>query len=931
MMFYRLLMLGLNHRLVALLLLILATAIAAMGLTRISVDTGFDSMISHTDPKIPVYDRVAGEFGSDNRTIIYIRDARLWTPEKLAALEALHYALEEIDFVERVDDLFTLRSIRGSDGRVESKILLAEAPPDKESAEKARADALYNPLIVGNYLSKGGTVTAMVVTLHDDVENRRTDRKLNETLEHVINPSRSMFQEVFQVGAPRINSELKSTLIDDLKRLGPLSAGVLVVAILLFLRSGFAAVIPLVTSGFSIVWTFGMMGWVGIPLNILSAMLPTLVVVIGSTEDTHMIASYFSGVSKMVKDHRSAATHFMMKHMGVPLILTVLTTALGFASNVFSGMGIIRDFAIASTFAILANGVVTITLVPILLSVFGPAKRRFAGKKKEASGIAGLFVGVFDFTNRKFPRVMLALTAILCGFFVYHLSGLYVTNDPLSYFRQERPLIQDIRKIHTDLSGMKIFFIALESDLDKAFLDPSNIEKLAAIQDFVAKQGIFDRSISLADHLSLINREFNDGDPEQYRVPNKRELVAQYLLFFHRRDIESYVSHDYKRANIVVRHNVSDSNTLNRHVRELEDVVAHIAGNRIKAHVVGENLMINAAADNLMVAQVKSLAILLFVIFLIMSAMFTSFTGGVISLIPNLIPIILMFGLMGLLKIPLNPGTAMVAVIAIGIAIDGTIHLLARYNDLCRRTSDYRWAVRTTVQEEATPMVATSLSLALGFGILLKSNFTIIAQFGALSAATMLFALFANLIVTPIIMGRVRLVGLYQIIALSMHREMLEKSALFRGMSNYQIRKAILISELNDFGKGDLLVEQGTFGRNMYLIISGEVEVVRRSGGTSSRVTILGPGQVLGEIGYIRKTERTADVRALTHVEALRFDYRKIRKDLKFFPYIVATLNFNISCILGERLADVWNTLAPDTVGETKEAERPEEDGQETS
>jgi len=928
-MFYRLLMVGLNHRLVAFLLLLLVTSVAAMGLSRIIVDTGFDSMISHTDPKIPVYDRVAEEFGSDNRTIVYIRDTKLWTPSKLAALESLHYALEEIDFVERVDDLFTLRSIRGSEGKVESRILLAEAPPDEKSAEQARAAALYNPLIVGNYLSRDGTVTAMVVTLRNDYEDKRTDHKINETLEHVIRPSRSVFQEVFQVGGPRINSELKATLFDDLARLGPLSAAVLVAAILLFLRSGFAAIVPLVTSGIAIVWTFGMMGWTGIPLNILSAMLPTLVVVIGSTEDTHMIASYFSGVSRMVEDHRSAATHFMMKHMGVPLILTVLTTAMGFASNMFSGMGIIRDFAVAATFAILANGVITIVLVPILLSLMGPVSRRLMEKKNRKPGIAGIFVGVFDFTNRRFPRVMLGLTALLCGFFIYHLSGLYVTNDPLSYFRQDRPLIQDIRKIHTDLSGMKLFFISLESELDKAFLEPSNLEKLTAIQEFVEKQAIFDRSISLADHLSLINREFNDGDPEAYQVPDRRELVAQYLLFFHRRDIESYVSHDYKRANIVVRHNVGDSNTLNQHVRELEEVVAHIAGNRIKAHVVGENLMVNAAADDLMVAQVKSLIILLCVIFFIMSAMFTSFTGGIISLIPNLIPIILMFGLMGLLKIPLNPGTAMVAVIAIGIAIDGTIHLLARYNDLCRRTSDYRWAVRKTVQEESTPMVATSLALALGFGILLKSNFTIIAQFGALSAATMLFALFANLLVTPIIMSRIRLVGLYQIVALSMHRDVLEKSPLFRGMSNYQIRKAILISELNEFGKGDLLVEQGTFGRNMYLIISGEAEVVRRSGGTESRVAILGPGQVLGEIGYIRKTRRTADVRALSHLEVLRFDYRKIRKDLKFFPYIVANLNFNISCILGERLADVWNTLAPDTVGETKNSSEHVKDGQE--
>jgi predicted RND superfamily exporter protein len=908
-MFFRFLMLGVNHRWATFLFLALFTCVTGLGLPNLRVDTSFDSMISDTDPDKPDYDQITQEFGSDNRVIVYVRDTKLWSPDKLAALEELHYALEGLDFVERVDDLFSLRSIRGSGEKIDSRIFLPEAPKDQATIDQARADALYNPLIVENFVSRDGTVTALMVSVRKDRDGDRFDRQVNEALERALTPARSVFQEVFQVGSARINAEMKATLIDDLMFLGPLSAFVLVVAILFFLRSGFAALVPLVTAGLSIAWTFGMMGWAGIPLNILSAMLPSLVVVIGSTEDTHMISSYFHGVSQAKEEHRAFATRFMMKHMGVPLLLTIFTTAMGFASNIFSNMGIIQDFAIASTFAILANGVITILLVPMILTAMGPRRTGLFRNREQVIGLPGLFVRLFGFTKRRFPRSILIVTAILCAFFVYQLSKIHVTNDPLSYFQEDRQLIRDIRRVHQDLSGTKVFFITFESDQEKAFQEPKNIEKLVTIQNFLEKQGIFDRSISLADHLSLVNREFNGGKTEYFKTPNRRKLVAQYLLFFHRRDLESYVSHDFQRANIVVRHNVSDSNTLNRHIRELKEVVSNVAGGQMKASVVGENLMINAAAESLMVAQVKSLAILLCVIFLMMSAMFTSFKGGLISLIPNLIPIILMFGAMGLLKIPLNPGTAMVAVIAIGISIDGTIHLLSRYIELSRRTSDYEEAVHTTVQEEATPMVATSLALALGFGTLLMSNFTIIAQFGALSAATMLFALFANLLITPIIMTRIRLIGLYQLLALSMHKEVLEKSPLFQGMSNYQMRKAILISELHEFEEGELLVEQGTFGRSMYLILSGQVDVVRRSEGKAKRVAVLDAGQVFGEIGYVREIHRTADVRALARVEALRFDYKKLKKDLKFFPHIVANINFNISCILGERLADSYEVM----------------------
>jgi hypothetical protein len=273
--------------------------------------------------------------------------------------------------------------------------------------------------------------------------------------------------------------------------------------------------------------------------------------------------------------------------------------------------------------------------------------------------------------------------------------------------------------------------------------------------------------------------------------------------------------------------------------------------------------------------------------------------------VPAIIPIALMFGSMGYLDIPLNPGTAMVAVIAIGIAIDGTIHLLARYNELCRRTSDYANAVNTAVHDEATPLIVSSVALAFGFGILIFSNFTIVAQFGALAAATMVFSIFANLLITPIIMTRIRLVGLYQILAMSIDRDVLNGSPFFQNMSDYQRRKAILISELHEFEKGELLVEQGTLGREMYLILSGEAEVIRRDGNESRPLAILKPGQIFGEVGYIRETERTADVVATDKVSVLRFDYERMIKDLKFFPNIMAKLNFNISYILGERLADM--------------------------
>jgi CRP-like cAMP-binding protein len=172
----------------------------------------------------------------------------------------------------------------------------------------------------------------------------------------------------------------------------------------------------------------------------------------------------------------------------------------------------------------------------------------------------------------------------------------------------------------------------------------------------------------------------------------------------------------------------------------------------------------------------------------------------------------------------------------------------------------------------------------------------------------MLFSIFSNLLITPLVMSKIRLVGLYEILAMSRQRAALEHSPLFRGMTNYQVRKSILISELREHNDGDRVIKQGTDGRSMYLVVSGQLEVVRVDTDGDHVVATLGPGEVFGEIGYVQATRRTADVRARGAVSVLRFDHERMEKDLAFFPHIMAKLNFNISGILGRRLAELVET-----------------------
>ncbi|MCK5431972.1 MAG: MMPL family transporter, partial [Gammaproteobacteria bacterium] len=432
-MIMKLFLVGLKHRLAVTLFLIVATLLAAAGLPKLKVDTGVDSLIPASDPSRLIYQQVVGEFGSDNKTIIYIKDDDLWTPEKLSILEQLHREIEHVENVISVDSLFNLHTIHGREGKIESRPVLSEAPATVEEALAAKRRALENPLYKDNFFSDDGNVMSIIVSVMNVEDGQDFNREIYNQLENLISTQRDDFEKIIQVGPPRINTELKNRLLDDFKLLGPLSAFILFFSILFFMRSGISAVIPVVTSFLAIIWTFGMLGWMGIPLNILSAMIPSLIIVIGSTEDTHMMAAYFRGLKNDQDSPRDKAVYYMTRHISLPLVLTVLTTVLGFSSNMFSSIGLIQHFAFASTFAMLANGVITILTVPLLLSVYGPEKNTSVVNNEESNSLPDRILKVFRYSQDNYPVSVLLFTAVLCIFFIYHASNLHVTNDPLSY------------------------------------------------------------------------------------------------------------------------------------------------------------------------------------------------------------------------------------------------------------------------------------------------------------------------------------------------------------------------------------------------------------------------------------------------------------------------------------------------------------------
>ena len=895
------------HPVIVIIIAGIITAFFALQLPKVRVDASASRMMVKEDPNRIFYEETIETFGSDNTTVIYIKDENLFTYEKLEAIEEIFYNLQDVPGVSRVNGLFNVKNFKGVDGFLDTNPLLDPIPEEQEDINRAMKDAINSPLMLGSMISKDGNVMAISVIAEPDLKDEEFDKRFSIAIDKVIAPLKGKVDKVFQIGTPLTRRSIVDNILEDQRTLVPVGVAILLVLLVVGLKTFNGAIIPVITGGVSVIWAVGFMTMLGIPIQVLTVIMPCLILVLGATEDIHIISEYFKGIEE--GKNKLQAIDYMAHKVSTAIALTAFTTFIGFASIILNNLTLLKEFGIASSFGLFVNFWITITMVPAFLRFFGKSKSPF--EKKHTNGKEGgkLFKWVAENSirivkTRKKLAVILYCFLTLISF--YGVTKIKVDNDLLGYFKASSDLRVKADRLHEDLAGAQTFYAVLNAHEKGAFKRAEALKKLFTIQSYIDGSGDFDNSVSLANNIALVNREMNGGTQDQYFIPDKDELISQYLLFFTREDIDRYVSSDYSEANIIVRHNLSSSYDLKAALNKLTEMLkGQLDGSGIDYRYTSESILINNAAESIAVGQVQSLALMGFIIFVIMCFLFVNLKAGFLSLVPNLFPIILLYGVMGIFNVPLNPGTAMIAAIAIGIAVDDTIHFMVRYNEEMRILNNQAHAMESSIREETRPVVTTSIALALGFASLGFSNFVPLIYFGLLSAMVMILALISDMIITPMLLVSTKLITLWDMLALKLREKVIKESPLFQNMSKWQIKKIVLMAHSKTFNKGDLIIKQGTKERTMYLILDGSVQVEStRADGHKTVFGELHDGEIFGEIALVDEVERTADVVALKDdTQMIEIDWKSLERIRKILPNVSSKLFLNISRILGKRLA----------------------------
>jgi hypothetical protein len=478
-----------------------------------------------------------------------------------------------------------------------------------------------------------------------------------------------------------------------------------------------------------------------------------------------------------------------------------------------------------------------------------------------------------------------------------------VDNDLLGYFRSDAPIVQQARELHERLSGAQIFFVRVSSGFPDTFLAPENLGQIDQLEVRMRETGEFDKVTGLPDFVRLINREINGGGEEFNALPESDGAISQFLLLLQPTETQKYATSDFSEVNLIVRHNINSSHELKAAIARIEAAAAEVLNPHFKCRVTGEGVLLNEAADSIASGQARSISLLLVIIFVIMAVMFVNVKASLLSLAPNIYPVMILFGIMGLTGVALNPGTCMVAVIAIGLALDDTIHLMTRYNRDMHRLRDEDAALDACVRSEFKPVLCTSIALALGFAVLGLSSFTPIMYFGLLSAVVMLFALVADLMITPVLLSRTKLLTLWDVIGLKLRDEVVQKSELFAGLSRSQIKRVVLLGSIYEYAAGESIYGEGDEGDTMFFVLEGRVRLWGHDteGNAVDHAALL-PSDVFGEINLLVPGERTETATADGTVKCVRFrrgDFERLRR---VFPRTNGQVLHNLAGILGNRL-----------------------------
>ncbi|MCB1666163.1 MAG: MMPL family transporter [Pseudomonadales bacterium] len=609
--------------------------------------------------------------------------------------------------------------------------------------------------------------------------------------------------EFFPVGNPPMMEFVYRTL-QQMMWLAVAMIAIFVGLLWILFRSFSAVLWPILTIALSLAWTWGATAWLGASLSTMISLTCLLVFAVGIADCVHVMSAYF-GLRKEGSDHDDALVRAYEK-TGLAIFITSITTMAGVLALSYSDLVPIRVFGLMSALGVFMALFFTLVLLPILLSVWHPGSALerssaghsplrlwqqlpLAGKALLALvallavfwffgtligiyvAVVGLITGVVLSWQRsildsipkivaRYPRAVLSVFSLILLVCLYGTSLVRIDTNISELTREGSDMRQAYAIVDDNMAGAQSLEIMIDTGVSDGLLNPGLLQAIDHLQGRIEERypHQVSRTYSLANLVKDTNRIMHNDDPAFELIPDDNAMVSQLLYLFNSAnpdDRRALVSDDYSRSHITINAYNAGSYQYQRFFDELaQEIDASFAGQYdsfpdLQVRVTGSIPLMMRATDEIAQSQYSSFLLALGVICVIMMLTLGSVQGGLLSIIPNIIPALLSFGLMGLLDIPLDTDTLMIAPVIIGIAVDDTIHFMTHYRLELIRTRHMAQALQNTIASVGTAVMYTSMVLGLGFAILSFSDYLGMAKIGFFGSLAIFVALFSDLFLIP--------------------------------------------------------------------------------------------------------------------------------------------------------------------------------------
>lgn len=709
-----------------------------------------DDISREGHPDTAYYEFMKETFGDDEFFVIAFSGHDLFSADMLGMIAEITDALEQIPEVREVQSLANVDYIQGSQDYFEVRKFLERIPDDPEGLSLLRKQALETDLYKGNIIDDRGDTTAIVVFPHphDPKSDGSFRKRLMDRTQKVLEAHPGRVEGFHLAGWTVTNLTLSQYMQTDVAVFIPATYLFITLTVWLVFRNLRMTVLALVNISACTAATMGSFPIMGITLNTVTTIVPPLLMALALADAVHIFAQLDRRILEQSQSP-ARALHTVLKRLIVPCFLTSLTTAVGFLSLVVSEIGPIRDFALVSSAGMLFKFFFSFTLLPALL-LFCDAGKIY--RPPSQARLAQTGVQWVARLNRKYARHIAITALLLSAGSLWAARSIEVETNLLENFKKSSIIRKDLDFVAARLSGVATLDISLRAPEKDAFLDPARLAVIERLQRFAEDIPGVDRSMSFVDFLKDMNMSFHNEDRDHFRIPDSREMVSQYLLLYDAADLDEFITPDYDHARILLRLSEHGSAGQARIISALRDFPGPEDPEGLVIRISGRAVQDVNTIEALVWGQVESLALAAAVITVILFLTLRSWSAGALSLIPNAFPIVLNFGIMGLLGIPLNTATALISVVAIGIAVDDTIHFLTEYTAYRAERLPVPEALHRTTLEKGLAISATSFILIIGFGVLLCSSFVPTISFGGLSAVIMFTAWVGDMIVLPAVL-----------------------------------------------------------------------------------------------------------------------------------------------------------------------------------